>query len=167
MKTICSFCNEVVRPGKTPEDPVSHGICKACYNKILAEHGINIRKFLDMLDAPVFLVDNDVNVLAANAKAVEIAGKPLRMVTGNLCGEVFECRNAYLPGGCGKTVYCSGCAIRASVNQTNTTGIPVIRRPAVINRKEEQGGKTRLYISTKKEGDIILLRVEPAVAGAP
>ncbi|MGA8244295.1 MAG: hypothetical protein WB811_05170, partial [Methanoregula sp.] len=61
MRTICSFCNTTIRPGASPDEPASHGVCKSCYEQILTRYRLNIRKFLDMLDAPVLLVDNDVN----------------------------------------------------------------------------------------------------------
>ena len=88
-----------------------------------ARHGFNIRKFLDMLDAPVFLVDNDVNILAANTLAIAITKKPVAEVQGTICGKVLECINAYLPGGCRRTPVCPDCAIRASVDRTYKTDI--------------------------------------------
>ncbi len=41
MLTICSYCHATMVPG--PPKPVSHGICKACYEKWMQE--------LDQLDA--------------------------------------------------------------------------------------------------------------------
>lgn len=161
MKVVCSFCNTTLKPGAGPDDPVSHGVCPACYEKILASHGIDIRKFLDMLDAPVFLVDGDVNVLAANRKACDVAQKPIHEITGNLCGRIFECKNAFLPGGCGKTVFCLGCAIRRAVNETKETGKPVTRRPAVVRRGPKSGNEeVRFFVSTKTDNGVILLRLD-------
>jgi len=163
MKTVCSFCDIVIRDGERPDDPVSHGICKSCHQKILAQHGFNIRKFLELLDAPVFLVDRDVSVVAANTSALAIAGKPLSQVKGNLCGDVLECINAFVDGGCGKTHFCPECTFRASVNETYTTGHPVTNRPTILCHK---AGKTEekisMLISTRKDGNIVLLRLEAA-----
>jgi len=97
--------------------------------------GLYSRKFPDMLDAPVFLVDNDINILAANTLAIAITKKPVAEVRGTTCGKVLECINAYLPEGCGKTTFCPDCAIQASVNETYETGHPVTRRPTVVSRK--------------------------------
>ncbi len=94
MKTVCAFCNITISPGTSPDEPVSHGICTSCYNQILARHGFNIRKFLDMLDAPVFLVDNDVNILAANTLAIAITKKPVAEVREP---SVETCWNASTP----------------------------------------------------------------------
>jgi len=62
----------------TGDAPVSHGVCKSGYTRVLTEHGFNLKKFLDMLDAPVFLVDDDVNVLAANSLAIAIVKNLLK-----------------------------------------------------------------------------------------
>ena len=105
MKIVCSFCNTEIRPGTTPDAPVSHGVCTSCYDRILASRRFNIRKFLNMLDAPVFLVDDDVNILAANTLALTTVKKPVALVQGIICGKVLDCINAYLPPGCGKTIF--------------------------------------------------------------
>ena len=165
MKTVCSFCNTVIRPGKLPDEPVSHGICKACYTRILTSHGFNVRKFLNLLDAPVFLVDDDVNILAANSLAIAAVKKPVVQVTGKICGIVLDCINAFLPKGCGKTAFCPDCTIRKTVNETYATGNPVSRRPADLCRRNNEAEETvRLLVSTRKDGNVVLLRLEPAEA---
>jgi hypothetical protein len=164
MKIVCSFCNAVISPGQ-PGDPVSHGVCPDCYTKIISEHRFNVRKFLDLLDAPVFLVDADVNILAANALAIATVKKPVTEIRGKICGNVIECVNAYLPEGCGKTAFCPDCTVRSSVNETYTTGHPITRRPAVIRRLVGGVEETlHLLVSTRKDGDVVLLRLEPAAA---
>jgi hypothetical protein len=163
MKTVCSFCTAIIRPGITPDDPVSHGICRSCYDRILASHGFNIQKFLNLLDAPVFLVDNDVTILAANTPALQMVKKPVPWVHGILCGTVLECINAHLRQGCGKTPSCPDCTIRTTVNETYATGHEVTRRPAAFSRKTSgTSEEVRLLVSTRKDGDIVLLRLEPA-----
>ncbi len=42
MKVVCAWCKDVMRPG--PADPVSHGICEECRNKILKERGTDGNK---------------------------------------------------------------------------------------------------------------------------
>jgi hypothetical protein len=166
MTTVCSFCNTVTRPGITPDEPVSHGVCKPCYEKILSTRGFNIRKFLDMLDTPVFLVDQDVRILAANTLALAAVNRPVEQVRGKLGGNVLECMNAVLPEGCGKTPFCPDCPIRASVNETYATGNAITRRPAKVCRKIRNTNETLSFlISTRKDGDVVLLRLEPAGAG--
>jgi len=165
MKIVCTFCNRMIQAGSSPDEPVSHGICGSCYNQILNKYGFNIRKFLNMLDAPVFLVDSDVNILAANTLAIEMTKKPVGEVRGVICGKVLECINAYLPEGCGKTAFCPDCAIRASVNETYKTGLSVTRRPAVVRRKiRDTPEELHFFVSTQKDGAVVLLRLEPEKA---
>ena len=161
MKTICSFCNVVISEGTSPDSRINHGVCTSCYTKILTEHGFNLQKFLNLLDAPVFLVDEDVNVLAANSLASAAIKKPLKDTTGQLCGNVLECINALLPEGCGKTPSCPDCTIRNSVNETYRTGAQITRRPADITRNNGDGNETaHLLISTRKDNGIVLLQLE-------
>jgi hypothetical protein len=161
MKTICSFCNAVIHEGESPDDPVSHGVCKSCYQDILTKYGFNIKKFLNMLEAPVFLVDSNVNVLAANSLAIGTMKKPLARIQGTLGGKLLECVNAFLPEGCGKTPFCPDCPIRASVNETYATGKAISRRPVTLCRKVgDTSGTTPLLISTRKDGNAVLLRFE-------
>ena len=166
MKKICSFCGTIISPGTSPEDPVSHGVCKPCYARILEDDGFDIRLFLDMLEAPVILVDDDVNVLAANSLAIAVLGKPVELVRGTICGDVIECVNAFLPEGCGKTPYCPDCTIRSTVNETYKTGKNVTRRPAAFTRRTGNARETKnLLITTRKDRDIVLLRLEFDKAG--
>jgi hypothetical protein len=163
MKTVCSFCNTIISPGTSPGAPVSHGICTSCYDRILVAHGFNIRKFLDMLDAPVFLVDADVNILAANSRAIALVKKPVAEIHGNICGKVLACINAPVPDGCGKTRFCPDCTFRNTVSETYATGHAVTRRPAVLHRKAGDTDETvGFLVSTRKDRDVVLLRLEAA-----
>jgi hypothetical protein len=162
MKTICAFCNTVINDDISADNRVNHGICKSCYRRILKDYGFNFRKCLNMLNAPVFLVDSDANVLAANTLAVAAVKKPVTWVRGKLCGDVLMCINAFLPEGCGKTPHCPDCTIRSSVNETYATAKQITRRPAVVIRKKNGNQVTEhLLVSTQKDGNIVLLRLEP------
>jgi len=161
MKKVCAFCGVIINPGSSPTAPVSHGVCKSCYSGIMRQFGFNVEKYLNMLDAPVFLVDSDVNVLAANSLAIAAVGKPAAQVHGNICGDVIECVNTFLPEGCGKTPFCPGLTIRSSVNETFKTGKPITGRPAEVTQKVGDRGKnTHLLVTTRKSGDVVLLRLE-------
>jgi hypothetical protein len=165
MRKICAFCNAVILPGTSPDEPPSHGICRSCYNRFLAENGLNVMKFLEMLDAPVFLVDREVNILDANSLALAFVKKPADMVRGIICGKVLDCINACLPEGCGKTPRCPDCTIRNSVSRTYRTGTPVTAQQAVLVRNGHDAEETiHLNVSTRKDGNAVLLRLEPAAA---
>ncbi|MFZ0004366.1 MAG: hypothetical protein WCC86_07320 [Methanoregula sp.] len=115
-----------------------------------------------MFDAPVLLVDGDANVLAANTLATVAAKKPVALMKEKLCGDVLECINACLPEGCGKTANCPDCVIRSSVIETYTSGKEITRRSAMLIRNEN-GTKVKenFLVSTRKDGDAVLLRLEP------
>jgi len=162
MKTVCSFCDTVINPGTSSGDPVSHGVCSVCYDRILNEFGFNVKHFLDQLDVPVFIVDSDVNILAANTLALELAGQPMEKIRGNLCGEALKCINAVRPKGCGKTEYCPDCGIRSAVHETFTTGKPLVSRSAIlVRRASETIEKIPFLVSTWKQGNVVLLRLQP------
>jgi len=48
-----------------------------------------------------------------------------------------------------------------SVNETFKTGTQITRRPAVITRKNRDSEETgHLFVSTRKDGGIVLLQLE-------
>ncbi len=164
MKILCAFCDKEILSGDDNEGPneiISHGVCQPCFNHIKATMGVDLYEYLDMLDYPVLLVDDDVTVLAANTKAKAFVGKDIVKIAGNKGGEVFECIHAKEPGGCGKTVHCSGCTIRNSVTETFKTGNIINKKSATICQEIDGITQTiELLISTRKEGDVVILKVE-------
>jgi PAS domain-containing protein len=164
MQRVCAWCNKSLDnvPSIPKEDRViSHGICDDCISNIKAQMGVPLNEFLDGLKAPIFLVDSDVVVIAANTAARGLLGKDPDRIEGLRGGDVFECAYARLPGGCGKTVHCSGCAIRRSVTETYRTGDSHLRTPAYLNRHElDRTRRLDMMISTERVGDIVLLRID-------
>jgi len=167
MVTVCAYCHTIIRPASEPDEPVNHGICEPCHTHFLALLGIDLNRYLDLLDAPVVLVDEEARVLSANHLAQESFHIPAGMVPSpRLCGDVFECENAERPEGCGRTVPCLSCAIRNTVMETHRTGDPVDGRPAVLTRRlRSSGAGLDLRISARREGRVVLLRIEHAGTG--
>jgi len=124
--------------------------------------GTPLNEFLTSLDIPTFLTDGNVRVERANADALALVQKDREQVEDHLGGEVFECVNAGLPGGCGKTEKCSACTVRDTVTHTYLTGESHIRVPATL-RVQQKGGVEELsfYITTEKVGDRVLVQAEP------
>lgn len=87
-------------------------------------------------------------------------GKDLTDIEGRLIGEILSCRNAALPGGCGKTSVCRGCSIRSTVEDTFKTGTPHVKVPAVY--RKETGKPIALTISTRRFKEGVLLRIDSA-----
>ena len=163
MRHICAYCNKNLSPPDGDDDKISHGVCTSCYNHVKATMGVDLREFLNMLDHPVLLVDHDVRVLTSNWKARQMAGKVIRDVEGHLGGEVFECENATLPDGCGKTIHCSACVIRNAVNEVYQSGNSVENRPATLHQGIPGRARTvDLLVSAKKSEDVVLLMLEPS-----
>jgi PAS domain-containing protein len=145
--------------------PISHGICEECAEKMLSGTRAKAREFLDGLDEPVFLADGDGRVRAANRRACSLVGKEAGDVEDQLGGDVIECVNARLPGGCGRTVHCEACAIRNAVSETIATGRPLTNVPASKDIRTDRGVvQKRLFISTERAGTLVLLRIEEDLA---
>jgi len=163
MKSVCAWCGRPLRdvPSASGDRWITHGICADCRDQVLAEMGVPLHDFLDALPQPVIVVDGDAVVVATNAPAREMAGngapdkKPL-------LGDVFECVNAKRPEGCGRTVHCSGCTIRRTVEHTFETGEARLRVPATLTAGPdgEEPEEVGLWITTEKVGGRVLLRVD-------
>lgn len=164
MKRICAWCNEELGsplPDADHHEVITHGICEACVDTFFSGTGTTLHNFLDSLDVPVVIVNDDVAISAANSAALALLGKEATDVVGNRGGDVFECVFAALPQGCGKTIHCSGCMIRDTVLDTYRTGTSHLKCPATLNRRA--GGQAEhidLLISTEKLHDVVLLRID-------
>ena len=98
MKYVCAYCNEELRPEKTGKEGVSHGICPSCYNHIKASLGVDLKEYLNMLDHPVFLVDDDVKVLSANYKARHLNGDKIHSIIDKRLGKSSNAMQSDLKG---------------------------------------------------------------------
>jgi PAS domain-containing protein len=169
MERICAWCGKDLGKIKTEPDIeylISHGICDECAFHLLSEVGLPLREYLDHLDAPVLVVDEDGNVKTANQQAQALLKKDLPAIEDYPGGQVFECSHAQLPEGCGRTIHCSGCTIRRTVLDTLNTGNPAHQVPATVACRGTGGlDRAHYLISTEKFGDVVLLRID-RVAGA-
>jgi len=147
----------------TSEHPVTHGICESCSIDLWGEVGTPVEEFLESLGIPTLLVDGPGVVEGANSGVLGLVGKTQGEVDGRLGGEVFDCVNAGLPGGCGRTVHCSACTVRNTVTRTYTTGKSETRVPAILKvRPEGIPEEIAFYITTEKVGDRVLVQIESA-----
>ena len=160
MNETCTWCNSEITASGAKTGAAGQGICPRCRQALRFQSGVGLQEHLDSLPVPVVLLDKDGLIQAVNEKARFLLYKDLLNFRGEAFGVVFECRNAGLPGGCGGTVHCSGCAIRQAVTETYRTGEPVHERGATLRpagRGEEP--EIRMLISTKKLGDAVLLKI--------
>ncbi len=163
MRLVCSYCQKDM--GTKPplgDGGVSHGMCPPCGEHFKALwSGMSYGEYLERFDFPVVMVEGDVRVVALNKPACQLLGREPGEVTGLLGGEALECCRSRLPGGCGKTVHCSTCAIRNTVTRTKQTGLTMKRVPATLRRDDQT---LDLLISTAAEGMLVRVTIEPAAA---
>ncbi len=123
--------------------------------------GVGLQEFIDSLPVATVVLDEKGLVQTVNEQARSLLNKDLFFFKGRAPGVVFECDYAHLPGGCGGTVHCSGCAIRIAITETFTTGNPVFRMGATLKAlKAGDPADIHLTISTRKRGDVVLLTME-------
>lgn len=164
MIRVCAWCNTVL--GETPDEPLdgkTHTICYNCWDNVLFQAGVPLEDYLDSLPVPVVQVDADGKVVGANGIAQRMVGKTLDHIAGRKGGDVFECRFARLPEGCGHTTHCTGCTVRRAVMATHETGESLYRIPAWLDIGEiDAYQKVHFRISTRKVDNVVLLEVEMA-----
>ena len=125
MSTTCAWCNNEMdyeRGALQEGGTIIRSICTTCLESFAFQMGVPLQNFLDRLPVPIFVVNDDVVVQAANKQGYALLSEDAQSVLKKLGGIVFDCAYAQLPEGCGRTVHCSGCAIRRSVYHTYTTG---------------------------------------------
>ena len=161
MKVICSYCgkeigeNEPLNNGR-----ISYSICKGCLELNSKQiKGMSFNEYLNMFDVPVFIVNEEVRILAANKMAETLLGKPKEKFVGLLGGEALECVYARLPGGCGNTVHCVTCAIRNTVTSTIQSGVIHRHVPAKLHLEDEE---IAMYLSTEIIGSSICIKIKMA-----
>ena len=163
MRKECAWCGADLDSASDMRSdfPISHGICASCERGLVGSLGMSLERFLNSLPEPVMLVDVELGgrVASANESVARATGKKSPELQDQLLGDVFECANASLPGGCGRTIHCSGCTIRRAVEDTWATGLSRVRIPATLR---SDGGEERveMVISTERVADRVLLRVD-------
>jgi hypothetical protein len=116
---------------------------------------------IDGINHPVLLLDGNVRVLAANAKASKLLSRKQSEINGSLLGDVIGCARAQKPDVCGKMFNCTSCAIRQAVTYTLVTdeecwNIPVYPETDLAG----QDKKIPFLLSTKKVFDYVFLTIQ-------
>jgi nitrogen fixation/metabolism regulation signal transduction histidine kinase len=121
---------------------------------------VPLEQFLDDLPVPVMIMDGDAVIGFANRQAQLLLNQTAEQIAGNRGGDVFLCSHARQPGGCGHTVHCSGCTIRACVLKTHLTGEPQVMVPAALKTGNSAAPMpVAMTITTVKRGSSVLLLV--------
>ena len=163
MRRVCGWCKDDLDPELVHEAdvPVTHGICSSCALKITTGTSRSAREMLDLVDEPVFLLGEDGVLHAVNRSGCRLVGKDADSIADQLLGDVFECVNAGLPGGCGASIHCSMCTMRTTLLETLKTGKGTSSLPATKNINAPDGEReVHFLISTEKVDGKILMRIE-------
>ncbi len=151
MIRTCLVCQSAFEAAS--DDPaITQGICLQCSEGFVAPAPvIALSELLNQIEVPVLLMDDDVRVAGYNRAAHALLGGQHHNLSGRLAGEVIECVNARLPGGCGQTENCKGCALRHAITTTHQTG---------QNKHNILAKQLDMLISTEKVGRFVLLRID-------
>jgi hypothetical protein len=165
MRVICSWCHKELEPAPTHTgdtgSETSHGICPSCKDYFLSGKRPTLNEFLNQIPVPVLVVNPQGEIEFANRPALTLLEKDIDQVKGFKGGDAMECVYSRLPKGCGKTVHCKACTIRKNVTKTFESGQNLQRVPAYLNRRAGNDMiRINFLISTKKENDIVLLRID-------
>lgn len=162
-KLVCAWCStRIGNPGSSRmlDSDVSHGLCSECADSLSRQHnGLSLQRQIDNILIPILLIDGQNTVSGMNAKACETLGweSPFKQALGL----VFDCVYAGLPGGCVRSIHCSGCAIRKAVETTFKTGKPQIDIPATLSVDNlDEIADVAFAITTVKRDGVVLLRVK-------
>jgi hypothetical protein len=164
MKRVCAWC--MTDLGEAPSDrfpaeAITHGICVPCRDRLLREGEQTLRAFLDRLQVPILLIEQDGRVLSANGPAQLLLGKALPDIKNRLGGEVIECVHSKEPGGCGGTIHCKSCTIRQTVTDTYVSGNCHVSVPAYQDIwTPSESKQMRFLITTEKVGSCVMLRID-------
>jgi PAS domain-containing protein len=88
-----------------------------------------LRAVLDAVPSPLFVVDDDVRILAYNAAAAPLLGDAPVLALSRRSGEAMHCvHSTEAIGGCGASEACKTCVVRGAVSESCAHGT-VVQRP--------------------------------------
>lgn len=123
------------------------------------------RTLFDAMPMPVFVVDDEVNILEYNTAAARMFGPAKAAVLDRRGGEVWHCLHAVkTAGGCGYAPACQNCVVRESVRDA-AKGRRVTRRWTEMELDLKGGpAKVNLRVScqpfTYGKSSLVLLVLE-------
>jgi hypothetical protein len=167
LNRTCSWCG-----GPLGEDPslhlnqiiTSHGICDKC-SVLLDDKKLRLSEFISSFKEPILVMDAEIKAAFANESLLSLLAKSLDSVVGKLGGEVIECQYSYTPEKCGRSIHCSGCALRMAVVDTMKTGLPHnnLKSFHVIMNPDNTTKLLNLFFSTEKINNYVLVTIEKII----
>ncbi len=137
---------------------------KQTAEKALREQRDLLATIFDSSPSILMLVNEQACVSKINHAGTNFANRPLGEAVDLLAGEVLRCVNALQGEGCGKTLECGDCPVRARINLTLATGQSFFNETARLRiEKNDQVTPLDFLISTSKvdtgEGAQVLVMV--------
>jgi hypothetical protein len=160
---VCAWCKKILGTNEeyASEGDITHGICSPCAIKVSAFEPRTVKRILEFVQEPVFVIDSEGVIKTANRSGLEMLGKEMIEIENEFGGDAFECSYAGMEGGCGNTVHCKTCAIRNTVMDTLAAGSGYKNVPAFQSINTSDGTKIlRFLISTERVEGYILLRID-------
>jgi hypothetical protein len=97
-------------------------------------HDASAATVFDSLPFPAFIVDDDIQILAANPAGRKLVGSEPDLVLRTKGGEALRCINS--TDGCGRSTVCPDCMIRNNVRYVFTTRQPVRTRATLEAQRD-------------------------------
>ncbi|HWR98478.1 MAG TPA: PAS domain-containing protein, partial [Candidatus Methanoperedens sp.] len=110
-----------------------------------------LRRALDAMPIPVFVIDRAFALRDRNAAGAAFLGAAAEQSLSRLCGMALHCVNALeAPGGCGTSPVCPDCALRGAIGESVAQGAPV-RRRWTLRRSDGSGARRQQLFVTAAE----------------
>jgi len=162
VKRDCSICGKHLEETEAPsQDSMADTVCDECAQRLLAECGVELGRYLEGIGAPVMLFDSDGVVVAASPEALDTLGMEASEVESRLCGDVFGCVHASLPGGCGKTVHCRKCGLRRRIVATTGSRTPKSSVPVRLKTGDPDDPTwLGIVVTTEYFAGVVMMRID-------
>ncbi|MGA9821501.1 MAG: hypothetical protein WBQ36_07890 [Desulfobaccales bacterium] len=130
-----------------------------------SEIGDLVSTLLDAIPSPIFVVDDDIQIIGYNLTASQMVALNPELVIRRRAGDILHClHSTEVPAGCGRAQPCQECPVRNSVN-LSVQGHRVVRKKARMELIRE--GRTEpVYLLvttvpfTYQEKGLIILTLE-------
>ncbi len=122
---------------------------------------MSLQTFIDEFPFPVLVVNGAYEPVAVNKTGARSSRLTIEIVPNPTMGAIVECEHSKLPEGCGRTIHCSGCTLRRTLEETNETGRPFFMIPATVTSGSKE---ISVYVSTVKANDRIVVKLDKATA---
>lgn len=159
MRVICAWCKTVLKEGSSSR--ISHGMCDECSFTFRNGTGMGLRSLLENLEVPTLVFRGDATLIAGNRAAKAVLPGSSSCQPDAAAGVVIECERSALPGGCGKSEFCSACQFRNTIAATHSDGTG---RHGVVSGHPmpgTNGSRTVRYrFSTRKVGENVQVFIE-------